>query len=134
MNTRLIHLPKIADERGNLSFIEAGKPIPFFIERAYWIYDVPGGECRGGHAFKENQEFIIAISGSFNIVVENEAQMDIFTLNRPDQGLYVPKQTWRRLDNFSTNAVALILASHVYNQEDYIRDYKLFRSLPLEKP
>lgn len=121
---RIIDLPKIVDERGNLSFIEAGKPVPFLFKRVYWIYDVPGGECRGGHAYKNNREFFVALSGSFDVVFQVDGKTEVVTLNRPYRGLYLPNVIWRRLENFSTNAVAMILASENYSEQDYIRDYK----------
>ena len=126
---RLVDLPKISDIRGNLSFVEARNHIPFSIQRAYWIYDVPGGECRGGHAYRELKEFMISISGCFDVVVDDGIESRTFSLNRPYFGLYVPQMIWRKLANFSTNAVCLILASLPYTEEDYIRDYNLFRRL-----
>ncbi len=125
---RVIELPKFLDKRGNLSFIEEFKQIPFKIERTYWIYDVPGGEERGGHAYKENEEFIVALSGSFDVVLDNGAEKLKFPLNRSYYGLYIPKGWWRMMDNFSTNSLAMILASIPYSQFDYIRDYKKFLS------
>jgi len=130
MNTpRIIELPKILDPRGNLSFIEEGNHIPFAIERAYWIYDVPGGETRGGHAYKTLQEFIIALSGSFEVVLNDGKEEMRFSLNRSYYGLYVPKMYWRSLENFSTNSLALILADSAYNENDYIRDLTQFQLL-----
>jgi WxcM-like, C-terminal len=130
MNTpRIIQLPKILDPRGNLSFIEEGDHIPFKIERAYWIYDVPGGEKRGGHAYKTLQEFIIALSGSFEVVLNDGKEEMRFSLNRSYYGLYVPKMYWRSLENFSTNSLALILADSVYDERDYIRDLTQFQLL-----
>lgn len=123
---RLIDLPKILDRRGNLSVIEEFKNIPFKIARTYWIYDVPGGEVRGGHAYKENQEFIVALSGSFDVVLDDGTVKKTFHLNRSYYGLYVPKGYWREMNNFSTNSLALILASTEYNSEDYIYDYQSF--------
>ena len=123
---RIIQLPKIADPRGNLSVIEELKDIPFKIERTYWIYDVPGGEKRGGHAYKENQEFIVALSGSFDVVLDDGKEKKTFSLNRSYNGLYVPKGYWREMDNFSTNSLALVLSSTKYDAEDYIRDYAEF--------
>lgn len=121
------HLPKHTDPRGNLSYAENFKQIPFEIKRAYWIYDVPGGESRGGHAYKENQEFVIALSGSFDVILDNGVEKKRFSLNRSYYGLYVPKGIWREMDNFSTNSVALILSSTPYNEEDYLRDYNEFK-------
>ena len=124
---KIINLPKFLDARGNLSFAEQYKHVPFKILRTYWIYDVPGGEARGGHAYKENQEFIIALSGSFDVVLDDGNEKKTFSLNRSYYGLYVPKGIWREMKNFSTNSLALILSSTSYNEEDYIRDYKLFK-------
>jgi dTDP-4-dehydrorhamnose 3,5-epimerase-like enzyme len=124
---KIIDLPKILDRRGNLSIIEEFKNIPFKIERTYWIYDVPGGEARGGHAYKENQEFIVALSGSFDVVLDDGREKKTFSLNRSYYGLYVPKGLWREMNNFSTNSLALVLASTPYDNADYVRDYKLFK-------
>lgn len=125
-DVRIIDLPKFEDPRGNLSFIEEEKHIPFKIERTYWIYDVPGGQVRGGHAFKEQQELIVALSGSFDVVVDDGTNMNILSLNRSYYGLFIPNHIWRRLENFSTNSLALILSSTAYNEQDYIRDYGSF--------
>lgn len=125
-NIQLIQLPKILDKRGNLSVIEELKNIPFKIERTYWIYDVPGGEVRGGHAYKENEEFIVALSGSFDVILDDGKERKTYSLNRSYYGLYVPKGLWREMNNFSTNSLALILASTAYNAEDYIYDYRQF--------
>lgn len=125
-NARIISLPKIEDPRGNLSIIEEEKNIPFKIERAYWIYDVPGGEIRGGHAFKEQREFIVAISGSFDVVVDDGITKQNFSLNRSYYGLYLPAGFWRQMQNFSTNSLALVLSSTHYNADDYIYDYEEF--------
>jgi hypothetical protein len=122
-NPRIIHLPKFIDSRGNLSVIEEMKELPFKIERTYWIYDVPGGEHRGGHAYKKNQEFIVALSGSFDVILDDGLEKKTFHLNRSYYGLYVPERLWREMDNFSTNSLALILSSTKYDVEDYIRDY-----------
>ena len=126
---RLIDLPRFLDARGNLSFVEQLNHIPFEIKRTYWIYDVPGGEARGGHAFFKNDEFIIALSGSFDIVVDDGKEKRTFTLNRSYYGLYVPAGLWRELENFSTNSLALEFGSMHYDPEDYIRDYELFLKL-----
>lgn len=125
-NVCLVELPKYLDARGNLSVIEEFKDIPFKIERTYWIYDVPGGEARGGHAYKENEEFIVALSGSFDVVLDNGIEKKTFQLNRSYYGLYVPKGIWREMENFSTNSLALILASTKFDANDYIRDYSHF--------
>ena len=126
---KVIHLPKFLDARGNLSVIEEFQEIPFKIERTYWIYDVPGGEHRGGHAYKENQEFIVAMSGSFDVHLDDGNEKQTFHLNRSYYGLYVPKGIWREMDNFSTNSLALVLSSTKYDVNDYIRDYNLFITL-----
>lgn len=120
---RLIDIPKIEDSRGNLSFIEPDSHIPFSIARSYWIYDVPGGQVRSGHAYRRLEEFIVAISGSFDVVVDDGKKKQVFSLNRSYYGLYIPSRTWRTLENFSTNALAMILASRPYEEDDYIRDY-----------
>ncbi|MDO9256704.1 MAG: FdtA/QdtA family cupin domain-containing protein [Bacteroidales bacterium] len=123
---RLIDLPKFPDPRGNLSFIEQENHIPFKIKRTYWIYDVPGGEVRGGHAFKEQQELIVALSGSFDVTVDDGKAMQTFSLNRSYYGLYLPAGLWRQMQNFSTNSLALVLSSTAYQNEDYIHDYNEF--------
>lgn len=125
---RIIELPKITDPRGNLSVIEEFKDIPFKIERTYWIYDVPGGVARGGHAYKENQEFIVALSGSFDVILDDGKERQKFHLNRSYYGLYVPKGYWREMENFSTNSLALVLSSTKYNVNDYIRNYEDFKA------
>lgn len=126
---KLINLPIIKDERGNLSFIEEGFHIPFKICRVYWIFDVPGGESGGRHAFRETEEFIVAMSGSFDIVLHDGVKEKRFSLNRPYYGLYIPKMIWRTLENFSTNSLALILASTFYNENDYIRDFNRYKAI-----
>ncbi len=124
----LIQLPKITDPRGNLSFFQNNNQIPFEIARTYWIYDVPGGEARGSHAFKEQKEFIIALSGSFDVVL-NDGEKEIkFTLNRSYYGLYVPPMYWRSLENFSTNSLALIVSDKNFDSNDYIRDFQIFKN------
>lgn len=123
---RIIELPKILDARGNLSFAQNNTHIPFEIKRTYWLYDVPGGENRGGHAYKETEEFVIALSGSFDVIVDDGKEKKIFHLNRSYYGLYIPKGMWREMDNFSTNSFALEFASTKYNPKDYIRDYHDF--------
>ncbi|MEA1967687.1 MAG: FdtA/QdtA family cupin domain-containing protein [Thermodesulfobacteriota bacterium] len=122
----IIELPKIHDPRGNLSFLESMRHIPFRIKRSYWIYDVPGGEVRGGHAYKKLHEFFIALSGSFDVVVDNGKNNRIFSLNRSYFGLYVPNMMWREIKNFSTNSVCLILSSLPYSKDDYLRKYDDF--------
>jgi dTDP-4-dehydrorhamnose 3,5-epimerase-like enzyme len=122
----IIQLPKIHDPRGNLTFIEGQNHISFKIKRSYWIYDVPGGEIRGGHAYKKLHELIVAVSGSFDVVLDDGREKRNFALNRSYYGLYVPNLIWRSLENFSTNSLCLILASEVYNEDEYIRDYNEF--------
>lgn len=125
---KIIELPKFLDRRGNLSFIEQERHIPFTIARTYWIYDVPGGEKRGGHAFLTNKEFIVALSGSFDIVLTNpEGERQVWHMNRSYYGLYVPNGWWRELENFSTNSLAMVLSSTAYIADDYIRDFDQFR-------
>jgi dTDP-4-dehydrorhamnose 3,5-epimerase-like enzyme len=126
MEPQIIQLPKIFDERGNLSFIEEEKHIPFVIERVYWIYDVPGGQVRGGHAFKKQQELIVALSGSFDVAIDDGKAKQYFSLNRSYYGLYIPAGLWRQMQNFSTNSLALVLSSTPYNETDYIRDHEEF--------
>lgn len=123
----IIHFPKVLDDRGNLTFVEENRHVPFSISRVYWIYDVPGGESRGSHAYRELQEVIIALSGSFDVFLDDSLAQKIVTLNRAYYGLYVPNMIWRRMQNFSTNAVALVLASLPYSAEDYVRDYNEFK-------
>jgi oxalate decarboxylase/phosphoglucose isomerase-like protein (cupin superfamily) len=126
---RLIELPKIKDPRGNLTVIESGMNVPFEVKRNYWIYDVPSGMWRDGHAFKTQEELIVSLSGSFDVVVNDGTGEKTFHLARPQIGLYVPPMTWRHLDNFSTNSVALVLSSTHYDADDYIEDFELFKSL-----
>ncbi len=128
-----IFFPRIVDPRGNLTFIEQHRHIPFALSRVYWIYDVPGGEQRGGHAFKEQEEVVIALSGSFDVLLDDGTAQRIVHLNRAYQGLYVPRMIWRRMQNFSTNAVAYVLASCPYKEDDYLRDYESYRNVMLEK-
>ena len=128
-DVRRIDLPKFLDARGNLSFAEQNNQIPFEIKRTYWIYDVPGGEDRGGHAFRENQEVIIALSGAFDVVVDDGEEKRTFRLDRSYYGLYIPKGLWRTIENFSTNAFALEFGSVTYSKEDYIREYDDFLKL-----
>ena len=127
-DVKIIELPKFLDARGNLSFVEQLNHIPFEIKRTYWIYDVPGGEERGGHAFKENQEFIVALSGSFDVVVDDGENKKTFTLNRSYYGLYIPQGLWRTMENFSTNSLALEFGSLHYDGADYIYDYEEYLS------
>lgn len=129
MKAEIINLPKILDKRGNLSFFEHPNQLPFEIARTYWIYDVPGGEIRGSHAFKEQQEFIIALSGSFDVVLHDGEKEERFSLNRSYCGLYIPKMYWRTLENFSTNSLALIVSDKHYDKNDYIRDFEQFKNL-----
>lgn len=126
---KIIELARHFDPRGNLSVIEEYKDIPFKIERSYWIYDVPGGEARGGHAYYENEEFIVALSGSFDVILDDGKEKKTYSLNRSYYGLYVPKGIWREMNNFSTNSFALILASTKYDENDYIRDYEEYKSM-----
>jgi dTDP-4-dehydrorhamnose 3,5-epimerase-like enzyme len=130
---KLVELPKILDERGNLSFIEHPQHLPFEIRRAYWIYDVPGGEKRGGHAYTRLNELILALSGSFDVELDDGRGKKTYTLNRSYTGLLVPQMIWRSLSNFSTNALCLILASGEYNESDYIREYPDFISAKLKE-
>jgi dTDP-4-dehydrorhamnose 3,5-epimerase-like enzyme len=127
-DVQIIQLPKIMDERGNLTFVEGENHIPFKIKRTYMIYDVPGGEIRGSHAYKELDEVIISLSGCFDLVVSDGIDTQTFTLNRSYNAVYVPHGLWRTLQNFSTNALSLVLASTEYNEDDYIRDYNDFIS------
>jgi len=128
MLPHLINLPKFLDLRGNLSFIEEDTHLPFKIRRVYWIYDVPGGEHRGGHAFRNTDELIVALSGSFEVVLTDSASEIVFPLNRSYYGVIVPKLYWRKLQNFSTNSLALIIASTEYDENDYIRDFEDYRN------
>lgn len=128
-DARIIELPKFLDARGNLSFAEQNNHIPFEIKRTYWIYDVPGGEDRGGHAFRENQEFVIALSGAFDVVVDDGSTKKTFTLNRSYYGLYIPQGLWRTIENFSTNAFALEFGSIPYTVDDYVYDYDEFKQM-----
>ncbi len=123
---QLVKLPKILDFRGNLSFVEQNNHVPFEIKRTYWIYDVPGGEERWGRAFRECHEFVISLSGSFDVIIDDSKEKYLFTLNRSYYGLFIPKGMWRVLNNFSTNSVALVLASARYDEDDYIRNYDDF--------
>lgn len=128
-DVRVIELPKFLDARGNLSFVEQNNHIPFEIKRTYWIYDVPGGEARGGHAFLANQEVVIALSGAFDVVVDDGERQKKFKLNRSYYGLYIPAGLWRTMENFSTNSFALEFGSVKYSASDYMRDYNEFIKL-----
>lgn len=125
----MIQFPKILDDRGNLSFLEEQRHIPFKISRAYWIYDVPGGESRGGHAYRDLEECIISLSGSFDVFLDDGIAQKIVTLNRAYYGLYLPNMIWRRMQNFSTNSVSFVVSSLPYSEKDYIRDYDEYKSL-----
>lgn len=124
----IINLPRFLDHRGNLSVIEETREIPFRIKRTYWVYDVPGGEAREGHAYRTNEEFIIALSGSFDIITDDGEHRQTFSLNRSYHGLYVPAGIWRTLTNFSTNSLALVIASTEYDPDDYILNFQTFLS------
>lgn len=126
---KLLQLPKILDDRGNLSFFENNNQVPFNIQRVYWIYDVPGGEFRGGHAYQDLQEVIIALSGSFDVVLHDGKEEKKFSLNRSYTGLYVPKMIWRHLENFSTNSLALIVTDKIFEEQQYIRDFEAFKNV-----
>lgn len=126
---RIIDFPKITDARGNLSFIEENKHVPFEIKRVYYLYDVPSGATRGGHAHKVAEQVIIALSGSFEVILDDGNSRKPFFLNRPHYGLYIPSGMWRELENFSSNSVALTLTSTLYDKKDYIRDYEIFKKM-----
>ena len=126
---KLINLPKILDTRGNLTFLESNVHIPFEIKRTYWIYDVPGGEIRGSHAFKKSHELIIALSGSFDVLLNDGKQESRYTLNRSYYGLYVPNLIWKSMENFSTNSLALVVSNISYDQTDYIRNFEDFKQM-----
>lgn len=130
MKPTIIDFPKIQDPRGNLTFLQHHDQIPFEIERVFWTYDVPGGEIRGGHAYKKQEEIIIALSGSFDVIIMNvDGISETFSLNRSYYGLYLPAQTWRHIENFSTNSLALHISSESFSKEDYIRDFEELKSL-----
>lgn len=133
MKPYIIELPKIIDKRGNLTFFEYPGQIPIEIKRIYWIYDVPGGETRGSHAFKEQSEFIIALSGSFDVILHDGNLEYKFTLNRSYVGLFIPSLTWRKIENFSTNSLALVVSNENYNESDYIRNFDEFKIKKNEK-
>jgi len=127
---RMIDLPKVIDERGNLTFIQNPKQVPFIVERVFWTYGIPGGGIRGGHAYREQQELIIALSGSFDLVVTDpDGGIRKYSLNRSYYGLYVPPLTWRHMENFSTNALSLHLSSSPYRKEDYLYDFQTYAQL-----
>jgi dTDP-4-dehydrorhamnose 3,5-epimerase-like enzyme len=126
LGCRIVELPRITDARGNLTFIEGGGHVPFDIGRVYYLYDVPGGEFRGGHAHRQLEQLIVAASGSFDVIVDDGEQSERFFLNRSYYGLYLPRMTWRELDNFSSGSVCLVLASQRYDEADYYRDYDEF--------
>lgn len=131
---RLIELPKIVDSRGNLTFIEGSRHVPFVIKRIFYLYDVPGGESRAGHALKTCDQFIIAASGSFDVTLDDSRERVRHHLNRSYYGLYVPPLTWREIDNFSSGSVCLVLASACYAEEDYIRNYADFLTGQTDTP
>ena len=126
---KIIELPKILDSRGNLTFMESSRHVPFDIKRVYYLYDVPGGALRGGHAHLKLKQYIIAASGSFTVHTDNGYEKEDFYLNRSYYGLYIPTMTWREIDNFSSGSVCLVLASEFYDEKDYIRDYAEFRNI-----
>ena len=128
-DVKIIELPKFSDPRGNLSFVEQLNHIPFEIKRTYWIFDVPGGESRGGHAFRQNEEFIVALSGAFDVIVDDGKEKKTFALNRSYYGLYIPAGLWREIRNFSTNSLALEFGSIHYDRADYVEDYEQFLKL-----
>lgn len=123
---KIVNLPKINDQRGNLTFIEGDKHIPFAIKRVFYLYDVPGGESRAGHALKKCHQFVIAASGSFDVILDDGAKKERFQLNRSYYGLYIPPLTWREIENFSSGSVCLVMASEPYDEHDYYRDYEKF--------
>jgi len=128
MNHKLINLPKILDPRGNLTFLQHPNQIPFEIKRVFWTYDVPGGETRGGHAYKTQEEIIIALSGSFDVVIiDKNGKLEKISLNRSYFGLYLPAETWRHMENFSTNSLGFHMSSHLFSEDDYIRDFNTFK-------
>jgi len=130
---RIIELPKIQDRRGNLTFLESQRHLPFAFKRVYYLYDVPGGEARGGHAHKELEQFVIAASGSFDVVLDNGIEKKRYHLNRPYYGLYIPRMMWRELDNFSSGSVCLVLTSAYYDEDDYVRDYETYLTINYRK-
>lgn len=134
MKPKLINFPKIQDPRGNLTFLQNPEQIPFEVKRVFWTYDVPGGEIRGGHAYRLQEELIVALSGSFDVVITNvDGSIEKFSLNRSYYGLYIPAKTWRHIENFSTNALGLHISSEAYLKDDYVRDFDEFKSILNEK-
>jgi dTDP-4-dehydrorhamnose 3,5-epimerase-like enzyme len=123
---RIINLPKITDHRGNLTFIEGNRHIPFAVRRVYYLYDVPAGAVRGGHAHKKLEQLVIAASGSFTVVIDDGAKRRKFFLNRPHYGLYIPRMVWRELEDFSSGSICVVLASEEYDESDYYRSHKVF--------
>lgn len=130
---KIIDLPKVTDKRGNLTFVEENRHIPFDIKRVYYLYDVPGGESRAGHAHKRLEQFMIAASGSFDVILDDGFERKTVQLNRSYYGLYIPPMVWREINNFSSGAVCLVLASELYDEEDYIRDYETFKRMVRQK-
>lgn len=130
---RMIDLPKISDPRGNLTFVEGGNHVPFDIKRVFYLYDVPGGADRGGHALKECHQFLIAMSGSFDVILDNGTNKNRIHLNRSYHGLLIPPMIWREMDNFSSGSVCLVLASNLYDESDYFRNYSDFRNALIAK-
>lgn len=129
MKPKIINFPRIQDPRGNLTFLQHPSQIPFEIKRTFWTYDVPGGEIRGGHAYKKQEEIIIALSGSFDVIITNlNGSIEKYSLNRSYYGLYLAANTWRHIENFSTNALALHISSELFSVEDYVRDFEEFKS------
>jgi dTDP-4-dehydrorhamnose 3,5-epimerase-like enzyme len=126
---KIINFPKVTDYRGNLSFIEENKHVPFDIKRVYYLYDVPSGATRGGHAHRKLQQLVIALSGSFDVVLDDGYKKQKFFLNRPHYGLYISSKVWRELENFSSNSVALVLVSELYDEADYVREYDDFKRI-----
>jgi hypothetical protein len=130
VNCQILDLPKITDPRGNLTFLQEFNQVPFEIKRVFWTYDVPGGEKRGGHAYFQQQELIIALSGSFDVVItDSKGNYTTYSLNRSNYGLFIPAKNWRHMENFSTNAFGLHLSSSIYNENDYIRSFQFFSQL-----
>ncbi|MDI5950755.1 sugar 3,4-ketoisomerase [Flavobacterium yafengii] len=130
MKPKIINFPKIQDPRGNLTFVQYPNQIPFEIQRTFWTYDVPGGGIRGGHAYFKQEEIIVALSGSFDVIITNaDGSTEKFSLNRSYYGLYLPAKTWRHVENFSTNALSLHISSETFSKEDYIRDFEDFKNL-----